>query len=68
MYRSLNCVEGIAWVRAFFISGDQRLKELEARGLVKREVRSTRPIAVTYEITQFGKTALGILEQLKYWT
>ncbi len=47
---------------------DQRLKEMEATGLVKREVISTRPIAVTYEITQFGKTALSILEELKNWT
>ena len=47
---------------------DQRLKELESQGLVKREVLSTRPIAVAYEITEFGRTALGILEQLKNWT
>ena len=47
---------------------DQRLKELEAQGLVRREVLSTRPIAVAYEITEFGQTALGILEQLKDWT
>ena len=46
---------------------DQRLKEMEINGLVKREVISTRPIAVTYEITEFGKTALGILEELKDW-
>ncbi len=46
---------------------DQRLKEMESNGLVKREVVSTRPIAVTYEITEFGKTALGILEELKDW-
>ena len=47
---------------------DQRLKELESRGLVHREVLSTRPIAVTYELTGFGRTALGILEDLKDWT
>ena len=47
---------------------DQRLKELESQGLVERKVLSTRPIAVTYEVTEFGRTALGILEQLKDWT
>ena len=47
---------------------DQRLKELESQGLVERKVLSTRPIAVTYEATEFGRTALGILEQLKDWT
>ena len=47
---------------------DQRLKELEAQGLVTREVISDRPIAVAYEITDFGRTALDILERLKDWT
>ncbi|BAJ01646.1 winged helix-turn-helix transcriptional regulator [Shewanella violacea] len=47
---------------------DQRLKELEKQGLVTREVICTRPIAVTYEITDFGRTALEILEKLKDWT
>jgi len=47
---------------------DQRLKELEAQGLVMREVISDRPIAVAYEITDFGRTALDILERLKDWT
>ncbi|WP_220737824.1 helix-turn-helix domain-containing protein [Shewanella sp. c952] len=47
---------------------DQRLKELEVQGLVTREVICDRPIAVTYEITEFGRTALAILEKLKDWT
>lgn len=46
----------------------QRLQELEKTGLVKREVVCDRPIAVTYEITEFGKTALGFLEALKQWS
>ena len=45
----------------------QRLQEMEETGLVKREVISDRPIAVTYEITDFGKTALDFLEELKDW-
>lgn len=47
---------------------DQRLKELEAQGLVRREVLSTRPIAVAYEMTDIGRSALGVLEHLKAWT
>jgi len=47
---------------------DQRLKELESEGLVIREVISDRPIAVTYEITEFGRTALDILNRLKDWS
>ena len=45
----------------------QRLQEMEAAGLVTREVISDRPIAVAYEITDFGRTALGFLEGLKDW-
>lgn len=46
---------------------DQRLKEMEKEGLVVRKVLSERPIAVTYQATDFGRSALGILEQLKNW-
>jgi DNA-binding HxlR family transcriptional regulator len=45
----------------------QRLKEMEELGLVRRLVLSTRPIAVAYEITDFGRSSLGVLEQLKDW-
>lgn len=45
----------------------QRLREMEAAGLVNREVVSDRPIAVTYQLTDFGTTALGFLEELKNW-
>ena len=47
---------------------DARLKEMEIIGLVKREVLSTRPLAVAYRITEFGRSSLGVLEQLKAWT
>ena len=47
---------------------DQRLKELEANGMVKRTVLSQRPIAVTYELTEFGQSALTLLEQFKDWS
>lgn len=45
----------------------QRLREMEETGLVRRRVISDRPIAVAYEITDFGKTGLGFLEALKDW-
>lgn len=47
---------------------DQRLKELENNGMVLRNVIETRPIAVAYSLTEFGRTALGILEQLRIWS
>lgn len=47
---------------------DQRLKELEARNMVIRTVIDERPIAVTYQLTDFGRTALDILEDLRIWS
>ncbi|GMM84307.1 winged helix-turn-helix transcriptional regulator [Pseudoalteromonas sp. MTN2-4] len=47
---------------------DQRLKELEEEGMVIRKVISDRPIAVTYELTDFGRSALKILDDLKVWS
>ena len=47
---------------------DQRLKELESRGMVIRTVISDRPVAVTYELTEFGSSALNILEDLRVWS
>ena len=47
---------------------DQRLKELEERGMVLRKVISDRPVAVTYELTEFGRSALDILDQLRVWS
>ncbi len=47
---------------------DQRLKELEAQKMVKRTVLSERPIAVVYQATDFGKSALSVLEPLLKWT
>lgn len=47
---------------------DQRLKELESRDMVIRKVISDRPIAVTYELTDFGRSALDILESLRLWS
>ena len=44
-----------------------RLKEMEEIGLVEREVLATRPVAVAYRITDFGRSSLGVLEQLKDW-
>lgn len=47
---------------------NDRLKEMETQGLVVRRVLSERPIAVTYEITEFGRSALCILDKLQEWT
>lgn len=46
---------------------NQRLKEMGVNKLVNRKVVSSRPIAVEYSLTDFGKTALKFLDQLKDW-
>ncbi|KIC47319.1 transcriptional regulator [Ruegeria sp. ANG-S4] len=46
----------------------ERLRRLEAQGLVRREVMHTAPVSVEYEITDFGRTALGFLDALREWT
>jgi DNA-binding HxlR family transcriptional regulator len=47
---------------------DQRLKELESRDMVIRKVINDRPVAVTYELTEFGQSALNILDELRIWS
>jgi len=46
----------------------KRLKELEHDGLICREVLNEPPIAVNSQATEFGRSAIGVLEQLRYWT
>ncbi len=46
---------------------DQCLKELEIQGSVSPKVTSDRPIAVLYDIPDFGRSALKILDKLNYW-
>ena len=46
----------------------QRLRQLETQGLITREVIASAPVSVEYEITDFGRTALGFLEELRNWS
>ena len=46
----------------------QRLKEMEDAGLVVRHVIETKPVAVAYEITDFGRSALDVLDKLRMWS
>ncbi|MCY4180003.1 MAG: helix-turn-helix domain-containing protein [Litoreibacter sp.] len=46
----------------------ERLRQLEATGLVRRQVRDTAPVSVEYSITPFGQTALGFLDELRLWS
>ncbi len=46
----------------------ERLRQLEAQGLVTRQVMDTAPVSVQYGITEFGRTALGFLDELRKWS
>ncbi|WP_307852425.1 helix-turn-helix domain-containing protein [Glaciihabitans sp. dw_435] len=45
----------------------QRLKELEASGLLTREVIASIPVQVRYELTPRGADLLGSLQPLVSW-
>lgn len=45
-----------------------QLKELEADGLIKRTVYTTKPpLKVEYELTAFGKTLIPLLKGIAQW-
>lgn len=46
----------------------ERLRQLEAQGLVTRQVLDTAPVSVQYVITDLGRTALGFLDELRKWS
>lgn len=46
----------------------ERLRQLEDRRLITRTVRRTAPVSVEYEITEFGRSALGCLDALRIWS
>lgn len=45
----------------------QRLKEMESQGLITRTVATERPLAVVYEMTDFGRSSLAVLDELREW-
>jgi len=45
----------------------QRLKELQAAGLVNRQVTPTMPVQVTYQLTQVGRELMASLQPLVRW-
>ena len=46
----------------------ERLRQLEAQGLLTRQVMDTAPVSVQYEITDLGGTALRFLDELRKWS
>src|SRR5687768_1648620 len=44
-----------------------RLKDLEARGLVRREVEAGPPVRVSYELTSRGRAFGHVAEAIEHW-
>ncbi len=45
----------------------ERMKELEARGVVVRNVRPGRPVRVEYELTEMGRELAPAVRELEAW-
>ncbi len=45
----------------------QTLRNLERDGLVTRTVTPTVPLTVEYELTELGRSLVGVFLQLKEW-
>jgi DNA-binding HxlR family transcriptional regulator len=45
----------------------ERMKELEARGIVERQVHAEAPVRVEYELTGMGRELGPALDELRRW-
>ena len=45
----------------------ERMKELEARGIVERQVREGSPARVEYSLTEMGRELEPALRELREW-
>jgi DNA-binding HxlR family transcriptional regulator len=45
----------------------ERMKELEARGMVERRVLAAAPVRVQYTITEMGRELAPALQELQHW-
>ena len=45
----------------------ERMKELEANGIVRRHVHEGAPVKVSYELTDRGRELAPALQELKAW-
>ncbi len=45
----------------------KRLRELEAEGIVRREVHATRPVRIEYSLTPKGRDLAPVIETIQIW-
>ncbi|WP_375566349.1 winged helix-turn-helix transcriptional regulator [Bacillus pumilus] len=46
----------------------ERLKELEAAGIVKREVFAETPVRIEYSLTDMGRSLAPVFEEISKWS
>ncbi|ABV63693.1 winged helix-turn-helix transcriptional regulator [Bacillus pumilus] len=46
----------------------ERLKELEAAGIVKREVFAETPVRIEYSLTDMGSSLAPVFEEISKWS
>ncbi|MEK4395474.1 winged helix-turn-helix transcriptional regulator [Bacillus sp. FSL K6-2860] len=46
----------------------ERLKELEAAGIVKREVFAVTPVRIEYSLTDMGRSLAPVFEEISKWS
>lgn len=63
--RFMALKESIDGIAAKMLS--KELQDLELNGLVRRTVLNTKPIAVEYELTEYGGTVKPIIEVIADW-
>ena len=44
-----------------------QLRHLEVNGLVHREVLTSRPVVTRYGLTEYGRTVVPLLQDVKRW-
>lgn len=63
--RFMDLVREVDGIRSKMLSSN--LYELEINGLVKRTVLDTKPLTVSYELTEYGKTIKPIIHEMSIW-
>jgi DNA-binding HxlR family transcriptional regulator len=63
--RYSDILRKVSGISGKMLSGD--LKELEMNQLITRTVKSTQPITVEYELTEYGATLRKVIDEMAEW-
>jgi DNA-binding HxlR family transcriptional regulator len=63
--RFTDILRGVHGIGAKMLS--KELQDLEANQLLTRTVKQTKPITVEYEITDYGKTLITLINEIVSW-